>query len=365
MYIYRLTNKINGKIYIGQTCRNPENRWEEHLKSSLSTDPTQKKYLQNAIEKHGWSNFTKEILEIIPVEKGQKYLDEREFFHILENNSFHKSGKGYNLTLGGSGTKGMGSCNVERQKRKEKQSDTFDYANYDIKTGELVNVYSSARDAARGVGGMRYEHVNSAANWFIGKGKYAKTYKGYIWMKLTNGEEFPKKINLKEWESQTRLKTKRRQPKSKEVNQEKNSYEISQYDLLDKRVKIWPNNLSLIEREFSTFFPNETVKYNTIVNNLRGKSFTAGGYFWKRNLIGKSPENIPVMEEYKGYNFQKELLTSIPISMLDLSYNFLEKFPSIMDIPSSVASSFDKLNIYKSLVDSTGEYNGHIWKFSK
>jgi group I intron endonuclease len=364
MYIYKLTNKINGKTYIGQTCRNPEVRWEQHLKSSLSNDPKQKKYLQNSIDKYGWANFTKEILEVIPVEKGQKYLDEREFFHILENNSFHKTGKGYNLTMGGSGTKGMGSCVAEKQKRKNKQSDTFDYANYDLQTGNLVNVYSSAREAAAGVGGLRYEHVNSAANWLIGKGKYAKTYKGFIWMKLPNGEEFPNKINLKTWESQTRQNVLKRQPKSKDVGKEKDFYEISQYNLLGDRVKTWPNNLSLIEREFKTFFPNESVQYNTIVNNLKGKSFTAGGYFWKRNLIGQSPEKIPVMQEYKGYNFQKEFLTSVPISMYDLNNNFLTKFNSIMDIPTNLASSFDKLKIYQAATDSDGKYKDNIWIFS-
>lgn len=365
MYIYKLTNKINGKSYIGQTCRNPESRWEEHVKSALSTDPNQKKYLQNAIEKHGWENFTKEILEVIPVEKGQKYLDEREFFHILENKTFHKLGKGYNLTMGGSGAKGTASCKAEKDRLEKGQTDTYDYANYDIKTGDLVNVYSSARDAAKGVGGLRYEHVNSAANWLIGKGKYAKTYKGYIWMKLPNGQEFPKKINLKVWESQKRLPTLKRQPKSKDVNQEKNFYEISQYDLLGNKVKTWPNNLSLIEREFKTFFPNDNVKYNSIVNNIKGKSFTAGGYFWKRYPINTSPSNIPVMKEYEGYNFKKEVLTSIPVSVYDLNGNYIETFDSIFKIPENKASSFDKLKIYQQLVDSDGRYKDKIWKFEK
>lgn len=363
MYIYKLTNKINGKSYIGQTCRNPEARWEEHLKTSLSTDPEQKKYLQNAIEKYGWENFSKEILEIIPIEKGQKYLDEREFFYILENKTFHKHGRGYNLTLGGSGTKGMGSCKAEKVKVLSKQTDKYDYANYDKDTGNIVNVYPSAREAAKAVGGQRYEHVNASADWFIGKGKYAKTYKGYIWMKLPNGQDFPKKINLKTWSNQKRLLPTKRQPKSSDVNQEKNFYEISQYDLLGNKLKTWPNNLSLIEREFGTFFPNEKVKYNTIVNNLKGKSFTAGGYFWKRFPINTSPINIPVMEEYQGYNFKKEILSNKPILVFDMSGKFLKKFESILEIPDDLASSFDKLRIYQEVMDGKGKYKNLIWKF--
>ena len=168
MYIYKLTNKKNGKSYIGQSCRNPEVRWEEHVKNSYSSDPKQRKYLQNAINKYGWDNFDKEIIEVNDITKGQSFLDEREFYWVLEHKTFYKWGNGYNLTLGGSGTKGGGSCRREKLKSKTGQTDTYDYANYDIKTGKLVNVYLTAREGAKGVGGMRYEHVNAAANWIIG-----------------------------------------------------------------------------------------------------------------------------------------------------------------------------------------------------
>ena len=363
MYIYKITNKKNGKSYIGQSCRNPEVRWEEHVKSSLSTDEKQKNYLQNAIKEYGWDNFKPEIIEVIPIEKGQSFLDEREVFYILEFQTFHQWGKGYNLTLGGSGTKGS-SCKSERKKSLSGQNDTYDYANYDIKTGKLQNIYQSAREAAKGVGGLRYEHVNAASNWLIGKGKFAKTYKGYIWMKLPNGEQFPKQINLKEWKSKTRQLTKTKQPKSREVNLDKSLYEISQYDLLGNLIKTWPNNLSLIEREFKTFFPNETVKYNTIVNNLKRKSFTAGGYFWQRHKLGESPKKISVMSEYIGFELKKELMIKEPIFMLDDMKNVLMKFPSIWQIPKNIASSFDKIEIYKS-ANNYKKYKNNYWIFNK
>ena len=363
MYIYKLTNKKNGKVYIGQSCRNPEVRWEEHVKGSLSTDERQKTYLQNAINKHGWDNFLPKIIEVIDVEKGKSFLDEREVKHIIEYESYYKSGKGYNLTLGGSGTKGAG-CKSERKKNLSTQTDTYDYANYDMESGKLVNIYQSAREAAKGVGGLRYEHVNAASNWLIGKGKFAKSYKGYIWMKLPNGQNFPEKINIQEWQSKTKQKTNNKQPKSKEVHLDKDLYEIGQYDLFGKLVKIWPNNLSLIEREFKTFFPNDTVKYNSIVNNLKRKSFTAGGYFWKRNKLGESPEKISVMSEYTGFEVIKDLMINQPILMMDENKNVIDEFSSILQIPKNIASSFDKVEIYKS-VNNKKKYKNNYWIFKK
>jgi len=365
MYIYRLTNKKNGKIYIGQSCRNPEVRWEDHVRAAHSSDPKQKKYLQNAINKDGWENFKKEVIEVIPIEKGQSFLDEREFAHIIENKSFYKWGKGYNLTLGGSGTKGAGSCKSERKKQTSKQTDTYDYANYDVNTGKLVNIYQTSREAAKSVGGLRYEHINASADWLIGRGKYAKTYKGYIWMKLPNGQTFPNQINLKEWKSFVRQEPKKRQPKSDDVNKDKSLYEISQYNLLGELVKVWINNLALIEREFNTYFPNENVKYNTIVNNLKGKNFTAGGYFWKRNPLGESPKTIPVMSEYKGFEIRKELINNEPILMVDNSGKVINQFDSIISIPDNIANSFDKVEIYKSANTTNKPYKNHSWVFLK
>jgi hypothetical protein len=38
-YIYKITNKINGMTYIGQTTFPIEKRWEEHIKSSKDKKP--------------------------------------------------------------------------------------------------------------------------------------------------------------------------------------------------------------------------------------------------------------------------------------------------------------------------------------
>jgi group I intron endonuclease len=58
-YIYRLKNKINGKIYIGQTTRSIHKRLREHQKESSGCVA-----IHSAIKFHGWENFEKEWYEV-------------------------------------------------------------------------------------------------------------------------------------------------------------------------------------------------------------------------------------------------------------------------------------------------------------
>lgn len=90
--IYKITNKVNGKSYIGQTRYTLEFRWRQHLHKKDNT------YFHNAIRKYGAENFSLEVLEECPYFN----LNEREIFYIAKYDSFNS---GYNLTIGGDGNK--------------------------------------------------------------------------------------------------------------------------------------------------------------------------------------------------------------------------------------------------------------------
>ena len=91
--IYKITNKINGHSYVGQSV-DIERRWRQHINFPKENS----KYpLYQAFRKYGIENFIFEIIEICPLEK----LDEREIYFIAKYNSYHK---GYNQTSGGSGS---------------------------------------------------------------------------------------------------------------------------------------------------------------------------------------------------------------------------------------------------------------------
>ena len=97
VYIYKITNNINGKCYIGQTSKTIEERWKEHINNSKRKN-RKKNYLQNAILKYGKENFSIEEIEKCDISK----LDEKEIYWIKFYDSFHNA---YNCTLGGDGGK--------------------------------------------------------------------------------------------------------------------------------------------------------------------------------------------------------------------------------------------------------------------
>lgn len=95
-YIYKITNKINNKIYIGKTSSTIQKRWKQHL-SDYKRDSFEKRPLYNAMKKYGEENFSIEEIE----EVEESLLSEREIYWIEYYNSYKN---GYNATLGGEGT---------------------------------------------------------------------------------------------------------------------------------------------------------------------------------------------------------------------------------------------------------------------
>ena len=95
--IYKATNIINGKIYIGFDSKWP-NRQKNHKNSYLKLG--QKFY--RAIRKYGWDNFEWSV--IYQSKDKQHTLTVMEPFFIKQYNSFGQYG--YNLTTGGEGTFG-------------------------------------------------------------------------------------------------------------------------------------------------------------------------------------------------------------------------------------------------------------------
>lgn len=94
-YIYKITNDINGKIYIGKTLNTIRERWEEHC-NDYQRRRCEKRPLYSAMNKYGIEHFHIELVE----ECSDKEINERERYWIEYYGSFKY---GYNTTLGGDG----------------------------------------------------------------------------------------------------------------------------------------------------------------------------------------------------------------------------------------------------------------------
>jgi group I intron endonuclease len=107
MIIYKTTNLLNGKIYIGQDKNNDPNYYGSGL------------LLKKAIKKYGKNNFIKEVLEYCDT---KEILDEREIYHIKKYDAINR---GYNLSIGGTG--GPNFLNKShREETKEKMKNMWD-----------------------------------------------------------------------------------------------------------------------------------------------------------------------------------------------------------------------------------------------
>ena len=92
-FIYKITNTINGKFYIGQTIQNVKERFYQHCATKCSK-AVSNMAIHRAIKKYGKSNFTVEVIEEID----SANLNDRERYWIKYYNSYNN---GYNSTKGG------------------------------------------------------------------------------------------------------------------------------------------------------------------------------------------------------------------------------------------------------------------------
>lgn len=93
MWIYKITNLVNNKVYIGQTRRSVEERWRDHC---TLTKSKHKSLIRLAIAKYGQDSFKVEIIDFC---SSLDELNIKEQTRIEEFSSL--SPNGYNLDLGG------------------------------------------------------------------------------------------------------------------------------------------------------------------------------------------------------------------------------------------------------------------------
>lgn len=110
-YVYKVTNKLNNKVYIGK-ANDPQNRWKKHLYiSKYGKKEYGFYYLHAAIIKYGKDNFSFEIIEECNNENDAL---NKEIYWIKYYNSNNRE-IGYNLTNGGEGVSGRKYTDEEKK----------------------------------------------------------------------------------------------------------------------------------------------------------------------------------------------------------------------------------------------------------
>jgi len=91
MIVYKITNRITGAQYIGQTVKTIKKRWIHHC-----TPKSTCRYLASAIKKYGSDNFEVTVLTRC---NSLEEMNHREQYYIKLFNTLAPNG--YNLTTGG------------------------------------------------------------------------------------------------------------------------------------------------------------------------------------------------------------------------------------------------------------------------
>lgn len=99
--VYKYTNKVNGKVYIGITTRNLEDRHKEHFFKSVNDE----KPFYRAIRKYGRNNFELKVIDTAE-NADELFIKEKKWISFYNSYIKSKNSNGYNLTLGGEGTFG-------------------------------------------------------------------------------------------------------------------------------------------------------------------------------------------------------------------------------------------------------------------
>jgi group I intron endonuclease len=147
-FIYKVTNILNQKVYIGQSV-NPRSRWRRHQSDAkLGKD---KKHFARAIRKYGSHNF---IVEVIVQSKSLEDIDQAEIDCIKQYRSSDNN-YGYNIALGGNGKRIVS----EETKKKISKIRTGQQATEETKNRMSRSMLGKNKGTNNGMFGKKPSHA--------------------------------------------------------------------------------------------------------------------------------------------------------------------------------------------------------------
>jgi group I intron endonuclease len=202
MVVYKITNILNGKSYIGQTVQKLDRRLNQHKCKKYADSG--KSLISQAIQKYGFNNFTVETLSYC---SSYEMMDKHEIKAIQYFNTV--SPNGYNLTHGGQSQGKKCEEIVQRIASKNRGKTRSLEVRKNVSEAHKGLVYNSRRkpikskclktgvvevfDKLSAVSevGLNYTAVSRCC---YGK---RKQYNGRLWTFIDN--DFPKNVKINTW----------------------------------------------------------------------------------------------------------------------------------------------------------------------
>lgn len=279
--IYKITNILNQKVYIGQS-KNIENRWKAHKCSKDNS------IIHLAFKKYGLSNFIFEVIEECPVE----LLNEKEIYWINIYNSLAPFG--YNMVPGGNRPP-TSSKAVNQYDLKGNFIATYNSAKIasEITKLDYTGIVTCCRHERNVSGNYQWRYITDTNLQLLTNDKNViKTKVGIIQYDL-NGNKIKEFSSLKEASEQTGIThssicsvckenaytaggfrwsyaDKELRPIKKGKYQAK---KVAQYDL--------NNNLIAIYNSLTEASEKTKISKGNMGSVCRGERKTAGNYIWK------------------------------------------------------------------------------------
>ena len=246
-FIYKITNIISKKCYIGETNKsNPYLRWNEHkrkIEKGIGCPA-----LQDAVKKYGIKNFTFEILIICFDEDRYKF----EIEYIKKFNSIAPNG--YNLTKGG---EGGGFYNKKHKPETIKKivktckQKYIDNPELKIKISEIQNGIKNSEKFKVAKQEKRLGNINNRKHNEETKNKISKSIKNYFTINNINNIE-----------------------KHRLLMAESKGVKVQQ---CNKELAVINTFISLSDAERQT-----GISRTTIQNGIKDSTKLRGGFIWKK-----------------------------------------------------------------------------------
>ena len=284
-WIYTITNKVNGKMYVGKTIDFTQRKWQHFHREECPA-------LKRAFAKYGIDNFEiTPILTFNAVNRNvlNKVLTELEKHYIAKYNTY---GKGYNITKGGEGLCGYEHTEEYKllmsQKQKEyKSQDWVKQKDRERMLGNTLNEEfkrSILKYSLNGVFIKEYSCIGDAIDDVIKEGKYTKNWRSIHsnLIRALDGNN-NKQANNKAYNYMWRYKKADTYPLVIEPfrrKKEKPVYHYSKDGLLLESYK------TLREAELITGISIKKLKYMSYNGDLRRKiGLTSKVDYWSRYAI--------------------------------------------------------------------------------